>query len=207
MKRFAKQFRHAAVQLPEIPHSAHITRREAGHIRVLFFQKFRSGHRCALFRAGADDLSDLAVQLHLRQIRVHGSFQCGKHCAVIHSFSNIHLRLYGIILFTADNALVVIFNEVHGKLACILDGLAVDKVLPEGLLHQHITAVFFMDPYQELANAIVLQAVKDYRMTDDEQELKEIERFFRSNWFGVLTKVDPNLLITNLRKEKKTYDY
>lgn len=38
-----------------------------------------------------------------------------------------------------------------------------------------------MDPYQELANAIVLQAVKDYRMTDDEQELKEIERFFRSN--------------------------
>lgn len=64
-----------------------------------------------------------------------------------------------------------------------------------------------MDPYQELANAIVLQAVKDYRMTDDEQELKEIERFFRSNWFGVLTKVDPNLLIANLRKEKKTYDY
>ena len=64
-----------------------------------------------------------------------------------------------------------------------------------------------MDPYQELANAIVLQAVKDYRMTDDEQELKEIERFFRSNWFGVLTKVDPNILITNLRKDKKTYDY
>ena len=49
--------------------------------------------------------------------------------------------------------------------------------------------------------------MKDYRITDDEQELKEIERFFRSNWFGVLTKVDPNLLITNLRKEKKTYDY
>ena len=39
---------------------------------------------------------------------------------------------------------MVIFNEVHGKLACILDGLAVDKVLPEGLLHQHITAVFFI---------------------------------------------------------------
>ena len=64
-----------------------------------------------------------------------------------------------------------------------------------------------MDPFQELANAIVLQAVKDYRMTDNEQELREIERFFRSGWFGVLTKVDPDLLITNLRKEKKTYDY
>ena len=33
MKRFAKQFRRAAVQLPEIPHPAHIARREAGHIR------------------------------------------------------------------------------------------------------------------------------------------------------------------------------
>ena len=40
-----------------------------------------------------------------------------------------------------------------------------------------------------------------------EAELKEIERFFRSGWFGVLTKVDPDLLITNLRKEKKQYDY
>ena len=59
-----------------------------------------------------------------------------------------------------------------------------------------------MDPYEELANAIILQAVKDYRMTDDEQELKEIERFFCSGWFGVLTKVDPDLLIRKLRKEK-----
>ncbi len=64
-----------------------------------------------------------------------------------------------------------------------------------------------MDPYQKLANAIVLQAVKDYRMTDDERELKEIERFFHSTWFGVLTSVDPDLLISKLRKEKKQYDY
>ena len=64
-----------------------------------------------------------------------------------------------------------------------------------------------MDPYQELANAIVLQAVKDYRMTDDERELKEIERFFRSTWFGVLTSVDPGLLISKLRKEEQQYDY
>ena len=94
MKRFAKQFRHAAVQLPEIPHPAHITRREAGHIRVLFFQELRSSHRRALFRAGADDLTDLAVQLHLRQIRVHDKSQCGKHYAVIHSFSDIHMPYY-----------------------------------------------------------------------------------------------------------------
>ena len=60
-----------------------------------------------------------------------------------------------------------------------------------------------MDPYENLANAIILQAVKDYRLTDDEQELQEIERFFRSGWFGVLSKVDPEYLIRQLRKEKK----
>ncbi len=60
-----------------------------------------------------------------------------------------------------------------------------------------------MDPYENLAQAIILQAVKDYRLTDDESELAEIERFFRSGWFGVLSKVDPEYLIKKLRKEKQ----
>ena len=60
-----------------------------------------------------------------------------------------------------------------------------------------------MDPYDNLANAVILQAVKDYRLTDDKQELQKIERFFSSGWFGVLTKVDPEYLITQLRKEKR----
>ena len=64
-----------------------------------------------------------------------------------------------------------------------------------------------MDPYQELANAIVMQAVKDYRLHDNEQELSRIERFFRSDWFNVLTNVDPEILITKLRKEKVRYEY
>lgn len=64
-----------------------------------------------------------------------------------------------------------------------------------------------MDPYQELANAIVLQAVKDHRLHDDEQELASIERFFRSDWFGVLTNINPEILITKLRKEKVRYEY
>ena len=64
-----------------------------------------------------------------------------------------------------------------------------------------------MNPYEELANAIVLQAVKDYRLHDDEQELASIERFFRSGWFGVLTRIDPEMLISKLRKEKVRYDY
>ena len=60
-----------------------------------------------------------------------------------------------------------------------------------------------MDSYENLAQAIILQAVKDYRLTDDESELAEIERFFRSGWFGVLSKVDPEYLIKKLRKEKQ----
>lgn len=60
-----------------------------------------------------------------------------------------------------------------------------------------------MNPYENLANAIILQAAKDYRLTDDEQQLQEIDRFFRSSWFGVLSKVDPEFLIKELRKEKR----
>lgn len=60
-----------------------------------------------------------------------------------------------------------------------------------------------MKPYENLANAIILQAAKDYRLTDDEQQLQEIERFFRSGWFGVLSKVDPEFLIKELWKEKR----
>ena len=59
-----------------------------------------------------------------------------------------------------------------------------------------------MNPYENLANAIVLQAVKDYRLTDDEAELAEIERFFRSDWFGVRADVHPEHHIRRLRKEK-----
>ena len=39
-----------------------------------------------------------------------------------------------------------------------------------------------------------------------EKELKEIEAFFRSDWFAVLTRLDPDLLIKKLRKEKRNYD-
>ena len=64
-----------------------------------------------------------------------------------------------------------------------------------------------MNPYEELANAIVLQAVKDYRLNDGEQELASIERFFRSGWFNTLTSIDPEMLIAKLRKEKVCYEY
>ena len=62
-----------------------------------------------------------------------------------------------------------------------------------------------MNPWQELANAVVLQAVEDFRMSEDPRDLEALEQFFRSPWFGALTSLDPEYLITELRKEKMTY--
>ena len=59
-----------------------------------------------------------------------------------------------------------------------------------------------MTPYENLANAIVLSAVRDYRNSTSKDELQSIERFFRSEWFSVLTSVDAEFLIRTLRQEK-----
>lgn len=69
-----------------------------------------------------------------------------------------------------------------------------------------------MTPYQRLANAIVEQAAKDYRSAlkalarDDEneciqEEIRTLERFFRSRWYGILTDVDGEYLMERLRAE------
>ena len=69
-----------------------------------------------------------------------------------------------------------------------------------------------MTPYEELANAIILQAVRDYREALSKYnahyekdtfryEKESIERFFRSGWFGVLTNLDPEVLIRKLCEE------
>lgn len=44
--------------------------------------------------------------------------------------------------------------------------------------------------YEDLANAIIIQAVKDYRGTQSPQVRNEIKRFFKSQWFSMLTNVD-----------------
>ena len=59
-----------------------------------------------------------------------------------------------------------------------------------------------MTPYENLANAIILKAVKDYRQSKSERTMEEIERFFRSGWFRVLTNINGEQLIRDLRKEK-----
>lgn len=57
-----------------------------------------------------------------------------------------------------------------------------------------------MNHYEKLANAIVLQAVRDWR-DGSEEDKREVERFFRSSWFSVLTGLEPDILISKLRKE------
>lgn len=69
-----------------------------------------------------------------------------------------------------------------------------------------------MDSYERLANAIVLQAAKDYRTAlkrvarrpkdrDGLATKNECERFFRSGWFGILTGIDPEMLMKKLQME------
>ncbi|MHB1453942.1 MAG: hypothetical protein ACYCYM_08355 [Saccharofermentanales bacterium] len=67
-------------------------------------------------------------------------------------------------------------------------------------------------PYENLASAIILEAVKDYRKVlrtlslyphnhSAQYEHRIIERFFRSDYFSVLTNLNPEALITRLNKE------
>ena len=66
--------------------------------------------------------------------------------------------------------------------------------------------------YENLANAIVVQAIKDYRKAlrtlslnphnrSAQYERRSIEQFFRSGWFGMLTSIDPEMLIRKLNAE------
>ena len=66
--------------------------------------------------------------------------------------------------------------------------------------------------YQRLADEIITRAVKDYRRAlrtlkyhpendTARRSRREIERFFNSQWFGVLTEIDPEVLMERLRKE------
>ena len=59
-----------------------------------------------------------------------------------------------------------------------------------------------MENIKLLANAIILQAVKDYRHTHSPQQRAEIKRFFRSDWFKVLTRVDGEMIIARLENER-----
>ena len=66
--------------------------------------------------------------------------------------------------------------------------------------------------YVDLANAIVKQAADDYRSAlkgnlvggkPPEEVIPKIEKFFRSEWYRTLTKVDADYLLEELRKEHR----
>ena len=68
------------------------------------------------------------------------------------------------------------------------------------------------DCYQDLANAIILQAVHDYRKAlkilkryprykAALEEKKRDEEFFQSEWYSHLTKVDGKRLMKKLQEE------
>ena len=62
-----------------------------------------------------------------------------------------------------------------------------------------------VEAYQNLANAIIIQACEDYKtgeITD-----YSFEHFCRSEWFSILTKVDPEYLIKKMDKEREGYIY
>ncbi len=67
------------------------------------------------------------------------------------------------------------------------------------------------DPYENLANAVVIKAAKDHRRAistlkrNNNSErakymLNETERFFLSDWFTVLTDLDGEVLMTKIRE-------
>lgn len=68
------------------------------------------------------------------------------------------------------------------------------------------------DPYETLGNAVVIQAVRDYREAVvklshgkenhmAEATKNECERFFQSGYFNVFTELDGIALLSQLEKE------
>ena len=61
-----------------------------------------------------------------------------------------------------------------------------------------------------LTQAIIVQASDDYREAlciNDVREIKKIERFFRSNYYKLMTDLPGETLIEMLKKECEEYNY
>ncbi len=69
-----------------------------------------------------------------------------------------------------------------------------------------------MDQFEGLANAIIIQAAADYRLALKQLRQNplfqpairmsyEVERFFRSDWFSILTRINGIELLTRLKTE------
>ena len=69
----------------------------------------------------------------------------------------------------------------------------------------------YVDGYTDLANAIIKQAVKDYQRTYRrlrkapnskyaKEDIEELESFFFSDWFGVLSDLDATYLLKKVKE-------
>ena len=69
-----------------------------------------------------------------------------------------------------------------------------------------------INPYQNLANAIVYTAVRDYQHAlitlhmrgdnkDAESRIREVKRFFKSGYFKLLTSLDPDYLLERAEEQ------
>lgn len=83
----------------------------------------------------------------------------------------------------------------ENELCCLFDG------------NRYFVPRAVEDPWQTLADAVVLQAAKDYRSAlmgigigrkRGPKVKKECEWFFRSRWFTTLSNLDGNTLIRKL---------
>lgn len=59
------------------------------------------------------------------------------------------------------------------------------------------------EAFQNLAHAIIVQAAKDYQEYYGTYRIEQerIESFFRSEWFTMLTDLDPETLINHLNRD------
>lgn len=75
----------------------------------------------------------------------------------------------------------------------------------------------YNDGYTKLGNAIIIQAVKDYRDVlkklnkNSENSMakhmkRQIEDFFHFSLFGMITTMDPDMLIRKLNEEVVDYE-
>lgn len=66
-----------------------------------------------------------------------------------------------------------------------------------------------IDSYQELANAIIVTASRDYmsaykkylRTGEGYEKVMREERFFYSDWFGILSDANPDYLVAAMRRK------
>lgn len=74
--------------------------------------------------------------------------------------------------------------------------------------------VYLQENWENLGNAIIISAVKDYekayrrvlRRPDSksaQEEVRQLERFFFGEWYAKLTDLDPHYLLDRLKEEIK----